>query len=182
MPAFLCSTAWTLPFALDAQSRAFDECGWKAAFLFNFARFEAWPKGAVPDEHSSIRVGLAGKDPYGRTLERVVTGKSISGDDLQIVFTRPLGEVKICQIVFVSASKERRLLEIILGLRESSGLKVRESEDFAWGGGAIQFRVDDEKIRFTIHVDAAERARQKFSSKLLSLGKGIRDGKEPMKS
>jgi hypothetical protein len=180
--AIIWSLACNLPLALDAQSRPLDEYEVKAAFLFNFAKFVDWPKDASPNEHSPIRVGVVGKDPFGQALERVVARKSINGRDLQIVHTKSLAELKTCQIVFVSSSEEGRLPEIIMSLRGSSVLTVGESDDFAPRGGAIQFTIDDNKIRFTINVDAAERAHLKFSSKLLSLAKVIHDGAEQVKN
>ncbi len=179
---------WGLPWgsvsALQAQSRPPDEYDVKAAFLYNFAKFVDWPEGALPDQHSAIRVGVLGRenDPFGLALERAVSGKLINGHDLQIIHTQSLAKLKTCQIVFVSSSEEERLPEIILSLRGTSALTVGDSEDFAPRGGAIQFTIEDDKIRFTINVDAAERAHLKLSSKLLSLAKVIHDGAEQGKN
>jgi hypothetical protein len=176
------SCAWILPLVLDAQSGPLDEYDVKAAVRFNFARFVDWPKEALPNDHSAIRVGLVGKDPFGPALERMVMGKSVNGRELEIVRTNSLAQLKSCQIVFVSSSEMGRLAEIIMSLRGTSVLTVGESEDFAPRGGAIQFTIEDDKIRFTINVDAAERAHLKLSSKLLSLAKVIHDGPEQVKN
>ncbi len=179
---FFWGVSWGSVSALQAQSRPQGEYDVKAAFLYNFAKFVDWPKEALPNEHSAIRVGVLGKDPFGEALERVAAGKMINGRPLQVVQARTLAELRTCQIVFVSSSEEGRLTEIMMSLRGATVLTVGESGDFAPRGGAIQFTIDDNKIRFTINVDAAERAHLKFSSKLLSLAKVIHDGAEQVKN
>ena len=48
---------------------------------------------------------------------------------------------------------------------------VGEASGFAAAGGAIQFTLEENHVRFLINVDAADRAGLKFSSKLLALAK-----------
>ena len=56
-------------------------------------------------------------------------------------------------------------------LNGSSALTVGESTGFTSLGGMINFTVEDSKLHFEVNVAAAERARLKISSKLLSLGR-----------
>jgi len=46
---------------------------------------------------------------------------------------------------------------------------VGESEGFLSGGGVIEFRVDENKVKIEISADAAKRAGLRISAKLMSL-------------
>jgi hypothetical protein len=54
-------------------------------------------------------------------------------------------------------------------------LTVSDLPDFAQSGGIVNFIVEDERMRFVINTDAADRARLRFSSKLLSLARIVKD-------
>ncbi len=58
-------------------------------------------------------------------------------------------------------------------------LAVGESDHFAELGGTIGFVIEDERIRFTVNVDAAQRADLKISSKVLALARIVRDDPPP---
>jgi hypothetical protein len=76
-------------------------------------------------------------------------------------------------MLFVSSSDSPPLAEIIDSLRETNVLLVGESSGFAAAGGTIELTIEDNRVRFTINTDAAERAGLKLSSKLLALAVGI---------
>lgn len=54
-------------------------------------------------------------------------------------------------------------------------LTVSESREFPRLGGIINFYVEQQRVRFEIAIAAADRAGLKLSSKLLSLGRLVRD-------
>ncbi|PYV15768.1 MAG: hypothetical protein DMG21_14080 [Acidobacteria bacterium] len=67
-------------------------------------------------------------------------------------------------------------------LNGSSALTVGESAGFAGLGGVINLTVEENKLRFEVNLDAAERAGLKISSKLLSLARIVRDQNHSRKS
>ena len=147
----------------------------KAAFLFHFAQFIDWPPEALQNEKSPLTLCVFGHDPFGRALDEVLQGKTINGREFLVRRTNDLAALKSCHLVFVSDSENKRFPEIIKNLRGASALVVGESEGFAENGGAIQFFLDDKKLRFSVNVDALQRARLKVSSKLLALAKIVHD-------
>jgi len=60
-----------------------------------------------------------------------------------------------------------------------SSLVVGEGAEFAERGGAIQFFLENNKLRFAINVDAVQRSRLQASSKLLALARIVHDGGHP---
>ena len=151
----------------------------KAAFLFNFAKFVDWPPNSFPDEKTPIAVCIFRYDPFGSALDDIIRGKNI--DNRPFVKRRidEIGELKACQIVFVSAREDKLLPDILNNLKGASALVVGEGENFAERGGEIQFYLENNRMRFTVNVDAVQRARLSISSKLLTLAKIVHDPEHP---
>lgn len=162
-----------------AQSSAPIEYQLKAAFLLNFVRFVAWPPAALENEKTPITVCVFKYDPFGSALDEVIRGKSINNHEVQVKRTNELLQLQGCQLIFVSEREENRLAEILASLKGASALVVGEGEDFAERGGAIQFFLENNKLRFAVNVDAISRARLQASSKLLALARIVHDAGHP---
>ena len=61
-------------------------------------------------------------------------------------------------------------------LKKQPILTVSDIKGFTAYGGIIQFKLVDNKVRFTINIDAATRAGLTISSKLLSLATVVQGG------
>jgi hypothetical protein len=151
----------------------------KAAFLFNFAKFVEWPQTSFQNERAPITLCVFRYDPFGSSLSDVIRGKTINNRSLAARTINELPELKGCQLVFVSEREDRYLPEIVGSLKGASVLVVGESEGFADRGGAVQFFLENNKLRFAVNVDAVQRSRILVSSKLLSLARIIHDAGQP---
>ena len=78
-------------------------------------------------------------------------------------------------MLFVSSSEALHLSQIKESLKGKCVLTIGETEGFAQTGGVINFTLEENKVRFEINVDAAERSHLKISSKLLALAKVVKD-------
>jgi len=147
----------------------------KAVFLYNFAKFVQWPAKSFVDDHDPIIIGILGKDPFDATIDETIKSKTVKDRKLVIKRFEKIEDMEACHILFISSSEEERLAKNIEALKDSSILTVGEVKQFAKLGGIINFIVKENKIRFEINVDAAERAKLKISSKLLKLAKIFRE-------
>jgi hypothetical protein len=154
--------------AVEAQSASEYEV--KAAFLYKFASFVEWPSAPAG---APICIGVLGADRFGESLERIVRGKQVGDRAFAIQRFRTVVEASRCEIVFISASEQGKLREILGLLRGKPVLTVSEIPDFCQHGGAINLKVIDAAIHFEINPVAGERSGIRFSSKLLSLAKVI---------
>jgi hypothetical protein len=145
----------------------------KAAYLFNFLKFVEWPDDAFADSLAPIVIGIVGDDPFGSALPEVVIGKTVQGRDLVIRRYHSGENLRGASILFIGASEKKRLPQILAGLRGASTLTVADMDGFLEGGGMIQFLSENDRVRFAINADAANRARLKVSSKLLSLARAV---------
>ena len=147
----------------------------KAAFLYNFAKFVEWPDGTFANSTSALTVCVLGKDPFGKVLDDAILGKRIAEHPAILARGKRIQDLPECQIVFVSASDSPQLPEILRALHGRKVLVVGETENFAGSGGAIEFVLEANRVRFAINTDAADRAGLKVSSKLLALATIVHD-------
>jgi hypothetical protein len=160
--------------AAAGQERAIDppnEYQVKGAFLFNFAKFISWPAEAFAGPSSPVVIGVLGQDPFGAWLDEIVQGERVNGRDITI---RRLGireSARDCHILFISESERRRLAEILEELDGASVLTVADMSEFTSAGGVIRLTKEDFRIGLEVNLAAADRAKLRISSRLLSLAR-----------
>lgn len=148
----------------------------KAAYLLNFARFVKWPSDVLAAS-SPLHIVIVGDDPFGGALEEVLRGKSANGHPIQLRHQRWDNVLTSNQIVFIGASEEAHLPEILRRLGHSSVLTVSDIDRFSLRGGVIEFRMVGNRVRFDINRTPAIAARLSISSKLLSVARAVHEGR-----
>lgn len=142
-----------------------------AAFLFNFSKFVEWPADAHSGPGSPVVVCVAGKDPFGESLDRTFRGQTVGGRPFQIVRVARREEIPACHILFVAESDGEGAGAVLEGLRSRHVLTVSDRKDFAAWGGMIGFYREDGRIRFELNAAAVDRSSLKVSSKLIKLAR-----------
>jgi hypothetical protein len=155
-----------------AQSQA-SEYHVKAAFLFHFVQLVEWPAGAMGNEINPITLCTMGEDPFRGDLEATLAGKTVGTRAMIVRHLKAEEDFQGCQVLFVSGHDATRLAPLLQRLKDDPILTVGESDAFVEQGGMIQFLLVDNKVRFAINVEAAERAKLKISSRLLLLAKTV---------
>lgn len=161
----------------NAFSETVSEYQIKAAFLYNFAKFVEWPPTAVKNENTIFKIGILGDDPFKAEIS-VIEKKLVRGMPLRIIRAAALGELSGCRVIFLSASVQPQLADILAQLKEKPVLTVSDTSGFAHQGVIINLITVGNKIRFQINTEAAERAGLKISSHLLRLANIVESGTE----
>jgi hypothetical protein len=161
---------------VSAQAITSSEYQVKAAFLFHFAQFVDWPPEAFKDADAPLTYCTVGEDPFRGALDASMSGKTIDGRPVRVLHFKLAQEVRTCQILFLGTPEKKSLAATLVNLGASPVLTVGESQNFIQQGGMIGFLWEDNKVRFEINLDAAERARLKISARLLTLAKTVIGG------
>lgn len=156
----------TAPAGLAAQPASM-EYRLKAAFLYNFTRFTEWP-AETSANNEDLNICVIGTNPFGSALDEI-KGKRANNASIDIKLPDLDDSFSGCQLIFIARSERYRTRKILRALDGQPVLTVGETEDFNHLGGIIQFVVMNKKIRFSINIDAAQRANLIISSKLLKL-------------
>jgi len=143
----------------------------KAGFTYNFAKLMQWPASAFPQPDSPIIIGILGNDPFGATLDSVLTGKKVNTRGFVVKHLKWGADIKGCNILYVSATEAAHLDEILHAIKGLPILTIGRMPDFARRGGIVNFIIEDDKVRFEVNVEAAKQADISISSRLLTLAK-----------
>jgi hypothetical protein len=160
--------ALVLALGAGAALAAAPEYQVKAAFLYNFAKFVEWPPGVLA-RHASMNVCVLGEDPFGPLLNRTVEGKQVHDRPIRVARVADLADLSRCHVLFISTSERRELSRLLPAIAGLSILTVGETESFVQEGGMIGFTAGENRVRFEINNEAAERAGLHISSQLLKL-------------
>lgn len=159
--------------SIGAQSISSNEYAVKAAFLFHFAQFVEWPESAFQDANSPLIYCTIGEDPFQGALDASLKGKTIGARSLQVRHLKQVQDAQGCHLIFVSGDDKRQIPGTLSLLQGNPILTVGESERFVQEGGVISFCMEENKIRFQINLEAAEKANLRISSRLLTLAKTV---------
>jgi hypothetical protein len=145
----------------------------KAAYLYKFAPFVAWPARVFPSPTSPFTICVAGADPFGPLLDDVVKGQKL--DEHPIVVRRMAGGegAASCQILFIGHIEPQAAADLFHAVDRQPVITVTD-KSHGVSGGVIEFVMEGGRVRFDIDEAAAEAAGAPISSKLLGLAASVR--------
>jgi hypothetical protein len=145
----------------------------KAAYLYNFAKFVEWPVDRFPSATAPIRLCVLNENSFESELRQIANGKTIAGHQVTVVAVQNGDQSRSCHVLFISSSHNRQTRHIIEGLGNTSVLTVGETKGFIEEGGIVNFVLQDDHVRFQVNNKAANQARLRISSRLLSVAKPV---------
>jgi len=145
----------------------------KAVYLYNFGRFVEWP-ASVATKSDSFNVCVLGQDPFGPALDSTLAGETIGGKSVAAKRISSPQEAVGCQILFLSAAEDSRLITIMEALDKGAVLTVSDIPQFSKRGGMIEFVREGKKVRFEVNLTAVQRAGLTLSSELLKVATTVR--------
>jgi hypothetical protein len=135
----------------------------KAAYLLNFIRFTEWPSNAFMDAESPFTICVLGEDPFGSTLDQILSGETVNGRKVQAKRIKNAPGSGACQVLYI-AEPAKNPPPVGPGV-----LTVGEGQGFVKEGGIIAFVLDNRRVRFGINQTAAAGAGLKLSARLLNV-------------
>jgi len=145
----------------------------KIAFLYNFARFVEWPRSTFARPDAPVVLGVLGSDAFCAEMETMLQGKLVDTHPLEIRRLRSVEQAQLSQILFIGRSLQKDLARILGLLSGMPVLTVGDTDGFTSLGGMIGFRMEGNKVRFEINIDATQQGGLRLSSKLLSVARVV---------
>jgi len=169
--AALALAALSAPTGVQAQDRAM-EYAVKANYLYKFAPFVEWPPRAFASASSPLQLCVLGRDPFGATLDRAVSGQRVDGHPVTVRRLQRVDAASGCHILYLGASSSQTAPEALRAVQGSPTLTVADNN--GGSGAIIRFVVSGNRVRFDIDTAAAAANGVTISSKLLSLAMSMR--------
>jgi hypothetical protein len=146
----------------------------KAAFLYKFASYVEWPGDVFAHQDAPIVIGVVRAGQVSKELQQAIGGRQAAGRPLQVREVDPqAARENCCHILYIGtgggAEWSREWLASARGLPV---LTVTDSERHP-RGSVINFIVVEDRVRFDISREAAERNGLQLRSALLSVARQV---------
>ncbi len=151
-----------LTLSLSGQQSMF-----KALFMFNFAKYIEWPNLSNQNE---FVIGVYGNDDIISELKKLAGSKKINNKTIVVKSVKSPSEVSNAQLFFIPESKSGNISEVTSFFSSKSTLIVSEKKGACAQGTAINYTLQDGKLKYEICRKNIESHNLKVDQKLISLG------------
>ncbi|QOL49454.1 YfiR family protein [Massilia litorea] len=141
----------------------------KAAYLSKLGNYVEWPVRAAPPPNGRIVIGIVGADDVANSLSQMSAVRDPVKGTIAVRRLRNGDALDNIHILYLGDGYAVRAGAMIDQAASRSILVVTESDDALSRGSVINFRLLDERIRFDISLESAEKAGLRLSSQLLAL-------------
>jgi hypothetical protein len=162
--------------APPAQSSASLERKVKAAFLYKFLGYTEFPASAFADAQAPVVIGVAGADELAAELTRIVSGRTIMARPIVVKVIHEGEAASGVHLLFVGGSDSAKVRSVLKAAQPAPMLLVSEAENGLQLGSVINFTIVDERVRFDVSLEAADRNSVKLSSRLLTVANQVHKG------
>jgi hypothetical protein len=166
-------TALLMASMMAGAQQTQDEYQVKAAFIFHFAQLTDWPADTPVGTDNSLFLCTLGEDPFHGDLESTVEGKMVGTRVLRIRHLKRPEDIPGCGILFLGKAEGSHIPGVLTELHNAPILTVGETPGFLGAGGMICFRIESNRMRFDVNLDAARAASLRVGSRLLMMAQVV---------
>jgi hypothetical protein len=148
----------------------------KAAFLFKFLAYTDFPASAFADAAAPVTIGVAGADQMAAELTRIVAGRTVHNRPIVVRTFRESDTPTAVHLLFVGGADPGRLQKILKSIQPAPMLVVTDTELGLQHGSVINFKIVEERVRFDVSLEAADKNNVKLSSRLLTVANHVHKG------
>jgi len=140
----------------------------KAEFLVHFLEYVDWPAAQTPGPEEPWVIGVTAADEVHGALLRVVRGKLVRAHPVAVRLLTDGDALERVHILYLSGSADAVSWDTSRAGR-SLLVVTDDPKGIAAGPGAINFLLTQDRIRFEVSLETAERAGLKVSSRMLQV-------------
>jgi hypothetical protein len=145
----------------------------KAAFLYKFLGYTEFPVTAFGDAAAPLVIGVLGADELASELVRVVSGRTVNNRPIAVRALREGEAPAGVHLLFVGGNDAARVARMLKAAPPGALLLVSEAEQGLQNGSVINFKIVEERVRFEVSLEAAEKNNIKLSSRLLTVANHV---------
>ncbi len=160
----------------SAQSAATLERKVKAAFLYKFLGYTEFPAAALGEAGAPVVIGVVDADDLAAELTRIVSGRTVLSRPIAVKVFRDHEAPAGVHLLFVGGADALRVRHVLRSAAPAPMLLVTEVEDGLRQGSVINFRIVEERVRFDVSLEAADKHSVKLSSRLLTVANQVHKG------
>jgi hypothetical protein len=171
--ALACLFAFALPAAAQSEAERALEQRVKAAFLYRYTEFVTWPDAAYARPDAPFVMVVAGADAIADNLRSITAGRSVGNRPIDVKRIAPGDAIPPSQLVYIAGTDPGRVRDLVRGAPRHA-LVVTEAEGALDYGSVINFVLAQDRVRFDISLESAEKRGLRLSSRLLAVARSVR--------
>lgn len=175
-PAPVASPPRTSAAPVSAEAPLASERAVKAAFLYKFAGYVEWPRGAGAESDSTVIFGVMSDDGVADDLTRLVQHRARDARPVRVVRCHPFEPLPKLHVLFIGHGESDRLPTLIRAAHEQPVLIVTDSEGALAVGSMINFVSTHGHVRFEVGLGAAQKCGLTLSSRLIAVAQYVSRG------
>jgi hypothetical protein len=148
----------------------------KAAFIYKFLGYTEFPPHAFSDAGAPVVIGVAGSDEMAAELVRIVAGRTINNRPLLVKQWRDGESGGAVHLLFVAGFDNAHAARVLRQAPPGPVLLVTECGNGLQAGAIINFKIVEERVRFDVSLEAADKNNIKLSSRLLTVAHHVSKG------
>lgn len=148
----------------------------KAAFMVKFLGYAEFPASAFGDAAAPVLIGVAGSDDMAAELGRIVAGRTVNNRPVVIRHFKDGDNIGAVHLLFVAGADCGLAARVLRQAPPGPVLAVTECGSGLLAGSVINFRIVEERVRFDVSLDAADKNNIKLSSRLLTVANHVSKG------
>lgn len=141
----------------------------QSLFIYNFSRLIEWPANYRTGD---FIIGILGTAEVASELEAYTKGKKVGAQNIQVIRYKTPAEIQQCHILFIPFVRTKQLPEVLSVLGSKSTLIITEKNGALDEGAAINFVIQEDKMKFELRAENANKHGIKFSAKLQEMSGG----------
>jgi len=157
---------WAGVDAARPQAPVFSADAVKAAFLYRFATYVEWP---TEGPAKPLVIAVAGAEDVGAHLDELLPRVTLRGSTPEVRRISRASELDGVHILYIGPKALARTRALRTAALTLPILIVTNDKEGLEAGAVINFFESDRNLRFEISLIAADRARLKIDSALLSV-------------
>jgi hypothetical protein len=148
----------------------------KAAFLYKFVDYVAWPAPAL-DDGADFSFCIVGSDAFAPSFNEIVQGQRVGTHSIRVKRLDTLSERDGCRVAYLAGLGPQQLAAALKAGTAAHTLTVTDDES-GDRRGIINFVIRDSHVRFEIDDRLAADSGLTISSKLMNLAVSVRSRSE----
>ena len=134
--------------------------------VFNFVKYVQWPTN---DNSKEFVIGVVGNTEIFNTLTAWYGGKAKGTKTYIIKKFNNAAEVTDCQVIFIDKTKSNEFDAVNNKVRGKGTLVVTDRNGLGSRGSCINFKTENDKLRFELNQQAIEASNLKVAGSLTSM-------------
>jgi hypothetical protein len=148
----------------------------KAAFLYKFLGYAEFPPAAFSDAAAPVVIGVLGADELAAELTRIVAGRTVNQRPVVVKALREGEAASGMHLLFIGGEEGGKVKAVLKALNPEPMLVVTEAETGLQNGSVINFKIVEQRVRFDVSLESADKHGVKLSSRLLTVANQVVKG------